>query len=206
MGSHAVALGVLESRASVALMTILMAVWSSACARPSEAAEGPRPVEPVLGPFRVLSPREPVPPFRLIATDGTELDSERLVGKRPFVVVFFTTWCGVCEIKLPLVREVAEQHAREVAFIAVSIDGPETWREVAPAMRRHALDFPVVRGEWFPRFALAYDPLQTVPVVAVVGKDGFLVDYQVGWASNHRQRLHAAIAVARGDSTYTPGP
>jgi thiol-disulfide isomerase/thioredoxin len=206
MARLAVAFGVLDRCAARALMTVLMLVSLAACARGSESADPARPVEQVLGPFRVLGPREPVPPFRLIASDGSLLDSDALIGKRPFVIVFFTTWCEVCELKLPIVREVASRHGSQVTFVGVSIDEPETWHRVAPMMRRHGLDFPVVRGEWFPRFALAYDPLQTVPVVAVVGKDGYLVDYQIGWGADHRRRLHAAVALARGDSTYTAEP
>jgi thiol-disulfide isomerase/thioredoxin len=187
-------------------MTVLVAVCLVACAGSSGPPEPPRPVEQIREPFRVLSPREPVPRFRLIALDGSELDSDTLIGKRPFVVVFFTTWCQVCELTLPLVRELAEQHGPEVTFVGVSIDGPESWDRVAPAVRRHKLNFPIVRGEWFPRFALAYDPVQTVPVVAVIGKNGYLVDYQIGWAADHPRRLRAAVALARGDSTYTAEP
>jgi hypothetical protein len=92
-----------------------------------------------------------------------------------------------------------------VAFVGVPIDDEQTWPEVSDYVGRHGLGFPIVRGQWFPRFALAYDPLQTVPVVAVVGKDGFLVDYQIGWAPGHRQRLLTAVAIAKREASYT-GP
>lgn len=163
-------------------------------------------MEEVRGPFRVLSPREPVPPFKLVTTDGRVLDSDALIGRRPFVVVFFTTWCLVCELQLPLVREAAERAGPEVVFVGVPIDDAGTWNQVARTVRRHGLDFPIVRGEWFPRFSMAYDPLQTIPVVAVIGRDGYLVDYQVGWRPAHRRRLLAAVELAKRDSTYTGPP
>ncbi len=68
---------------------------------PAPAAEP----EPAREPFRVLSPDELVPEFRVRASDGTLFDSDALVGKRPFVVVFYATWCSVCEMKLPVVKE-----------------------------------------------------------------------------------------------------
>jgi peroxiredoxin len=177
-----------------------LALLLVACAPEPEA---PRPIEVPRGPFRVLSPRESVPPFRLVATDGSVLDSDELVGKRPFVVVFFTTWCGVCELKLPEVRAVAEREAKNVTFVGVPIDDADTWDQVSDYVERHGLQFPIVRGEDFPRFALAYDPLQTVPVVAVVGRDGYLVDYQIGWGPGHARRLRAAVDVARSVPAYT---
>lgn len=154
----------------------------------------------------MLSPREPVPPFKLVATDGSVLDSNALVGRRPFVVVFFTTWCHVCELKLPLVREMALASGADVTFVGVPIDDEQTWHEVDGYVRRHGLEFPIVRGAWFPRFALAYDPLQTVPVVAVIGKDGYLVDYQIGWARSHAPRLRAAVEEAKRDPSRTGEP
>ena len=35
----------------------------------------------------------PVPDFSIESYDGTLLKSEDLVGREPFVVVFFATWC-----------------------------------------------------------------------------------------------------------------
>jgi thiol-disulfide isomerase/thioredoxin len=183
-------------------LVFLLGSASAACTAQPEPEATP-PVEEVRGPFRVLSTRESVPPFRLVATDGSVFDSNALIGKRAFVVVFFTTWCGVCELKLPEVSAVAKHTRDDVTFVGVPIDDPDTWDQVAEYVDRLGLGFPIVRGEHFPRFTMAYDPMQKVPVVAVVGKDGYLVDYQVGWGPSHGRRLRAAVDIARGDPAYT---
>jgi peroxiredoxin len=184
----------------------LLLVGATACAASNPSGDGARGPSTTDAPesaeaegkqpFRVLSPSERVPDFRVVATDGSVIDSSTLVGKEPFVLVFFATWCNVCELKLPEVTSVLAGTER-IPVIGVSVDDKETWERVPSFVARHRLAFPTVRGTSFPRFALAYDPLQTVPVVAVIGRNGYLVDYQIGWASSHRSRLAAAIEVGR---------
>ncbi len=81
-------------------------------------------------------------------------------------------------------------------MIGVALDDDDTWPAVPGYVKRHALPFPTVRGEHFPRFALAYDPFQSVPAVAVVGKNGYLIDYQIGFSHSHERRLRGALEVA----------
>jgi peroxiredoxin len=154
-------------------------------------------------PFRVVSPTERVPKFRVVATNGSVFDSDALIGKQPFVVAFYATWCKVCEFKLPDLLDVLRE-AGEVAAIGVSVDDVDTWENVERWTARHRLPFPTVRGASFPRFAMSYDPFQTVPVVAVVGRNGYLVDYQIGYSSTHRERLIAAVELAQRMTPDSP--
>jgi peroxiredoxin len=169
--------------------------------RPASTPTGSAPTSPRIAsepkePFRVLSPHEEAPAFDVVATDGTTFDSKSLVGRKPFVVVFFATWCHVCELKLPEAAALLRD-AAPLEVIGVTLDDPHDYASVPEFTRRLSFSFPVVHGDDFPRFALAYDPMQTVPVVAVVGPNGYLVDYQIGYSVTHRARLAAAIDVIR---------
>lgn len=179
----------------------LALLWGCA-AQPAEPRAAPVPSEapapepePESVPFRVLAPKERVPDFRVSSADGRSFPSKEWIGKEPFVVVFFATWCRVCDMKLPLVAQAISPHAA-LPVLLVSLDDADTWDAVPDFLRRHRLPRPVVRGTSFPRFALAYDPLQTVPVVAVIGRNGYLVDYQVGYSASHGPRLAAAVELA----------
>ena len=44
-------------------------------------------------------------------TEGKLVDSRDLVGKQAFMLVYFATWCGVCRMKLPMVKFVLEHEA-----------------------------------------------------------------------------------------------
>lgn len=139
----------------------------------------------------------PVPEFQLRTEQGRPLDSRQLVGERAFVVVFFATWCAVCDLKLPLLRR-AVQTTAPVTVIGVSVDDPQTWPRVAPYLRKHGLtSMPLVRAQRHPAFAISYNPFSTVPLVVVVGQNGGLVDYQIGYAPNDGQRLEAAVRLAK---------
>ena len=109
--------------------------------------------------------------------------------------MFFSTWCQVCEMKLPLVKQAVAPHP-DLPVVLVSLDDADTWSGVPAFVRRFGLGQTLVRGSTFPRFSLAYAPLQTVPVVAVIGRNGHLVDYQVGYSPRHGPRLAAAIELA----------
>lgn len=180
----------------LALVALALACASTAPPPAQPAAAAPVLEGPPIEPFRVLAPTERVPAFSVTDTAGKRLDSSALIGRRAFVVVFFATWCDVCELKLPEVRRAAAAFA-DVTTLYVSIDEPASWPAVPAYLERHGLEGSVVRAESFPRFALAYAPLQTVPAVAVIGRNGYLVDYQVGWGRHHGRRLLAACQVAR---------
>ena len=153
--------------------------------------------------FRIVGMDDgPVPKFRLRAVDGRTLDSAELQGK-PFVVVFFATWCQMCAMKLPVLRAALES-VGPVTVIGVSVDEPETWPQAPGFLRETGLRFPLVRAAEFPRFSLAYNPFSLVPLVVVVGRNGGLVDYQMGYAPSDRERFITAVKLARTIGPLAP--
>jgi len=138
----------------------------------------------------------PVPDFELRTSSGVELDSAKLVGHEPFVVFFFATWCELCERKLESVQRALEQ-VGPMRMIPVSVDGPETWPAVAGYLKAVGVREPVVRGTEHPSFTLAYNPFATVPLLVIVGRNGGLVDYQLGLESEHEGRLVSSLRLAK---------
>jgi len=138
----------------------------------------------------------PVPEFSVESHDGRQLRSADLVGHEPFVVVFFATWCQVCDMKLPVLKGVFDELG-PITTIMVSVDDAETWPHVPGYLKEHDVKFPVVSALAYPRFSASYNPFQAVPLVVVVGQNGGLVDYQMGFADTHQKRLSDAIRVAR---------
>jgi thiol-disulfide isomerase/thioredoxin len=163
-------------------------------------AEAPESVN--LDELRVVGAEsESVPEFELVLSDDSVVRSSDWVGQKPFVVVFFATWCQVCEIKLPLVKAALDREPG-IGLLLVSVDEPDTWRHVPGYLRElHLADRPVVSALENPRFTMGYDPMGAVPLVVVVGRDGRLVDYQIGLSGNDAPRLLDALGRAvRGSS------
>jgi hypothetical protein len=138
----------------------------------------------------------PVPDFVVRTTNGTEFNSTELVGQQPFVVAFFATWCKPCGRKLQSLRHALSESG-PMLVIPVSVDGPETIDEVEAYLGAKGLDGPAVVASDYPAFAFSYDPFDTVPLLVIVGRNGGLVDYQLGEESEQDQRLVASLRLAQ---------
>ena len=147
-------------------------------------------------PDRPIDTRQPVPAFRVQTLDGDVIDSSDLIGEQPFMLVYFATWCGVCDMKLPMVRHVLEHYDPDLTVYGVVVDEQETWHRVPGYLSRHHLDFELVRATDFPRFAMAYSPSGRVPAITIVGRNGYLVDYQHGYSRRDYPRLVQALRMA----------
>ena len=120
-----------------------------------------------------------------------------------FVVVFFATWCDSCGQKLTSLQRAVHQLGR-MRVIPVSMDGPETWARVPDYLRSFGVREPSVRASEHPFFASSYNPFQMVPVLVIVGKNGGLVDYQLGFELEQEQRLVASLRLAETIGPLAP--
>jgi hypothetical protein len=148
-------------------------------------------------PLRIIGMDEgPVPEFELLAAGGSRYSSRSLVGQQAFVAVFFATWCDYCSVELNSLQH-ALQAVGPMPVIPVSADGTETWHQVAGYLAQHGIHQPAVRARQYPLFSSAYDPFDTVPVVVIVGRNGKLVDYHLGYHPAHAERLVTSLRLAK---------
>lgn len=175
---------------------------SKSPARRSPASSAEETLNPSLEPVNVWALRfvgmddDVVPPFRLHTTRKRPLDSASLVGRRAFAIVFFATWCDVCDLKLHALKTALATHS-DFTVIGVAVDDVSTWRNVPSYVRDHGFSFPVVAALEHPAFTLSYNPFSTVPLVVIVGRNGGLVDYQLGYQSDDVERLTASLELAK---------
>ena len=92
---------------------------SSPTAASRAATANRRP--PGTAPPGIIAPghRQPAPPLRVTAFDGSVVDLDGLRG-RPAVVSFFESWCPICQTEQPDLSKVAKQLAGRVGFVGVS--------------------------------------------------------------------------------------
>lgn len=137
-----------------------------------------------------------VPSFELTDLSGESVSSRDLVGRQAFAVVFFATWCELCSQKMPLIRRAVEKtHGVRVLFVAV--DTSDTWSHIPGFMREQRLDHAqVVNGLEFPEFVRGYNPVSSIPLIAVIGRQGALVDYQIGLHEDDGRRLESSLQSA----------
>jgi thiol-disulfide isomerase/thioredoxin len=148
-------------------------------------------------PPQIIAPDERVPDFFLATEECEIVDSRALVGKRAFVVVFFASWCKVCEHKMPELKRVIEARSGELEVLFVTLDDAETSDGTEAFLSRHGLlPGSVVTGRDFVGFSLGYNPFRSVPVVVIVGRSGRVVDVQIGVRRGDRSRLIKALDLA----------
>lgn len=169
-------------------------------ARPAWNCPVPRAAELTEEP-EVIEPGERVPDFLVASTSCQVFDSNELVGKQPFVVVFFASWCSVCEHKMPALRAALVERAGELTPVFVSLDEPEEWDATEAFLERNGIrPGAAVAGRDFLGFSLGYNPFRSVPVIVIVGRSGQVVDVQIGVREDDEQRLAFALDVAIDES------
>jgi hypothetical protein len=213
------------------------ALWLAACgsaslSEPNSAVPAPEPEPPKPGSLqvaeqrgcpvsaqpelgeapRLIAPDERVPEF-LLATEACQVfDSKELVGKQPFVVVFFASWCSVCEHKIPRLRDALHARAGQLTSLWVTLDDAgDGWTETEEFLERHDIGrLSAVAGRDYLGFSLGYNPFRSVPVVVVVGRSGRVVGVQIGVRDGDdvqlEQALDEAIDQAPERSLFTSFP
>lgn len=174
-------------RAASAAFAVLVAACSQ---RQPPAAHAQIPEVPA------WSAPGPVPDFEVYAPGGVRYSSKALVGKQPFITVFFATWCDYCQGELKTMQLAFEQTG-PVTVIPVSVDGPETWARVPGYLASFGIRAPAVRASHYRGFAATYNPADILPSMAIVGRNGALVDYLRGYDPAHAQRLLTSLRYAK---------
>jgi thiol-disulfide isomerase/thioredoxin len=124
---------------------------------------------------------KPVDKFTFVALDGTALGSESLAGK-VVVLDMWATWCGWCFEGLPLLEKVYQQYRDndQIVFLAVSKDESSVSNNnVEEAFKKHNLTIPIVRDQ--DQITDRLFELQGLPTTIVLGRDGTVQDYHVGY-------------------------
>jgi len=210
------------------LVALSLSLVSSACGssglpEPSDARaedraaapEGtcPVPAQPRLAQApRLIAPDERVPEFLLASAACQIVDSRELVGKQPFVIVFFASWCTVCDHKIPKLRDALRARAGQLTSLWVTLDeAGDGWQETREFLDRHGLSREVtVAGRDYLGFSIGYNPFRSVPVVVVVGRSGRVVGVQIGVRDGDEasleQALDEAIDQAPERSLFTSFP
>ncbi len=124
---------------------------------------------------------KPLEKFTFIDLDGTAIGSESLAGK-VVVLDMWATWCGWCFEGLPLLQKVYDQYRDndQVVFLAVSKDeNTVSNKDVAEVFKKHNLSIPIVRDQ--DQITDRVFELQGLPTTIVIGQDGTVQDYHIGY-------------------------
>ncbi len=103
--------------------------------------------------------RRPAPELQVTAFDGRTVTLDRL-HRRPAVVSFFESWCGICQVEQPDLSQVAREFAGRVGFIGVSYH--DTVAAGRAYQRRFGIAYPLANdptGRTWARWGVPYQPV-----------------------------------------------
>jgi thiol-disulfide isomerase/thioredoxin len=79
--------------------------------------------------------------------EGVPVDLGALIGRKPFVLEFWATWCSVCEELLPKVKAAKAAYGGTVEFFGVNVTVNQTKDRVRRYLERHAPPFRTLYDE-----------------------------------------------------------
>ena len=150
----------------------------------------PAGAENIVPPQATLN--RPAPDFTLADLDGNQVQLSSLRGN-VVVLDFWATWCGPCQLSLPMLQQVAQDMSSpKLRVFAINRqENLDTLREFA---RRTNLSLPVLLD---PKSDAARKyRVSGIPQTVVIGKDGVVKFLTVGIAPENERRLRQAIRLA----------
>jgi peroxiredoxin len=134
------------------------------------------------------------PEFALPAMDGRNVSLQDYRGKKKLVISYWASWCGPCQIELPLLRDFYRKYHKEDSdfeVLAVSVD--EDRYAAASYARKENLPFPVLLDP-NSKTADAYS-VDGIPAMFVVNKSGKIMSAKVGLDQAMEVRLASELGI-----------
>lgn len=131
--------------------------------------------------------------YTFVSLDGTALGDQSLAGK-VVVLDMWATWCGWCFEGLPLLNKVYGQYEDndQIKFLAVSKDDSTvTNAAVHEAFQKHNLTLPIARDH--EQVTDRVFQVEGLPTTIVIGRDGTVQDYKIGYDPNVAETLPAKL-------------
>jgi thiol-disulfide isomerase/thioredoxin len=98
------------------------------------------------------------------------------------ILDFWATWCIPCKAEIPGFIELQKKHGdRGLQIIGLSVDDSlPTAKKYADEMK---MNYPVLLAEGKEDVLKAYDPIPSIPVSVVIGRDGKICSKHIGIAA-----------------------
>jgi peroxiredoxin len=118
--------------------------------------------------------------FTFKGVDNRKVSLSDFKGK-VILLDFWATWCVPCKAEIPGFIDLQKKYgARGLQVIGISVDDPAgTAKKYADDMK---MNYPVLLAEGSEEILKAYDPIPSIPVSVVIGRDGRICSKHVGIA------------------------
>lgn len=83
--------------------------------------------------------------YEMKTIDGVKVTSADFKGSNPVMLVFWATWCPVCEEEIPRLKEIYETfHPKGLEILAINVGVNDSVRKVTRYVNKHKIMYPVI--------------------------------------------------------------
>lgn len=136
----------------------------------------------------------PAPDFKLHSTNGKVVQLSGLKGQ-PVVLVFWATWCHICEQEMPRLNAVYQKNPGKFAVVAVHFDPGVSRGRIEGWVKDHKWGFPALldapkgAGMDSIRSVVSTYGVRGTPTIFFIDKSGMIKLYNPGGMSENTFRL-----------------
>ena len=132
------------------------------------------------------------PAFNCKTVDGKTIDISKLQGKI-IMINFFATWCGPCNLELPLLqRTIWDKYKGNHNFELIIIGRQHTEKEVSDFVKSKQFTMPFAPDPNREIYALY--ATQFIPRNIIIGKDGRIIFQSMGYTEEEFKKIEDVLA------------
>jgi peroxiredoxin len=88
---------------------------------------------------------EPLPAFSGIDLQGNPVDLNKIIGKKPIMLLFWASWCKDCKPKLKEINKlVAKYGEKDIQFIGINIGMKDSKKKARAFIKEYKMTYPNV--------------------------------------------------------------
>jgi len=132
------------------------------------------------------------PTFTCRTIDGKALDISKLQGKI-VMVNFFATWCGPCNLELPVLQKnIWDKYKDNPNFVLIILGREHNEQEVKDFVKAKKFTMPFApdpEREIFKLYASGF-----IPRNVIIGKDGKIIFQNIGYTEEEFKKIEKLLA------------
>jgi peroxiredoxin len=132
------------------------------------------------------------PQFACRTIDGKTIDISKLQGKI-IMINFFATWCGPCNIELPVLQKnIWEKYRNNQDFVLIILGREHSEKEVKEFVTKKNFTMPFAPDPGRAVFKLFAS--QSIPRNVIIGKDGKIIFQSIGYVEEEFKKIETLLA------------
>jgi peroxiredoxin len=130
------------------------------------------------------------PAFQATTIDGQKISLDNPHSEKPLFLVFWTTWCPICEASIPRLKEIYSKYSpKEMTFLAINPGVNDSLRKTRLYVEKFQIPYPVMFDEGG-AISKSFG-INGVPTIIIVDKNN-IVRHRDGIPDNIDEAIRSA--------------